>query len=92
MEQELTNSGTTTPLIEKRMNGYIDETGVLFATTDEIVESYHNDEMDIYHFIIHSYAGDLINVGLTKRQVEEMNLFVRREIAQQNYFKHINNK
>jgi rhamnogalacturonyl hydrolase YesR len=72
-----------------QMNGYINEQGVLFAMVERIYESDYDEEMNTYKFIIQSYAGDFIEIGLKEQQIKEMGLFVRREQAEQQYLKHI---
>jgi len=75
-----------------QMNGFINEQGVLFAMVREIYESEYDEEMNTYKFTILSYSGDMISIGLKESQIKEMGLFVRKEQAEQLYFKHIINQ
>jgi hypothetical protein len=71
------------------MRGHIDEEGVLYATVRDIAEEMFDEEMDTYDFIVHTYSGDLINVRLKEKHIQQMILYMRKEQADLRHLKHI---
>jgi hypothetical protein len=88
---EIKQSGDTTsiPLEKPTMRGHIDNEGILYATTESIVDESFDEEMDTYDFIIQTYADDLINVRLKEKHIQQMVLYMRKQQADLRYIKHI---
>ena len=91
MAEEVKQSGDTTsiPLARPTMRGHIDDQGVLYATVESIAEEMFDEEMDTYDFIVHTYSGDLINVRLKEKHIQQMVLYMRKEQADLRHLKHI---
>lgn len=88
-QTETITGQTNTERVKPTMNGHIDDMGILYAIVDTIEDSFYDEEMDRYNFIIRTFAGDIISVGLKERLIKEMSLYVNKEQAEQRYFNHI---
>jgi len=90
MSEETKQSGDTITIPPpSQMRGHIDEQGVLYATVETIVEEMFDEELDTFDFVVHTYAGDLINVRLKEKHIQQMVLYMRKEQADLRYMKHI---
>jgi hypothetical protein len=56
---------------------------------ESIAEEMFDEEMDTYDFIVHTYSGDLINVRLKEKHIQQMVLYMRKEQADLRHLKHI---
>jgi hypothetical protein len=72
------------------IRGHIDDTGHLHATVKDIhdEESYEEDETR-FTFLIETYAGDMIELHLKEKHIQQLYLFVKKAQAEQRYYKHI---
>ena len=88
---EIKQSGDTTsiPIVKPTMRGHIDDQGVLYATVESIVDEMFDEEMDTYDFIVHTYSGDMVNVRLKEKHIQQMVLYMRKEQADLRHLKHI---
>jgi len=91
MAEEVKQSGDTIsiPLPPPQMRGHINEHGILFATVESIVEEEFDEELETFDFVVQTYAGDLIDVRLKEKHIQQMMLFMRKEQADMRYIKHI---
>ena len=55
----------------------------------DIYEEMFDEEMHTYDFIVHTYSGDLINVRLKEKHIQQMVLYMRKEQADLRHLKHI---
>jgi hypothetical protein len=90
-EQSGNTISNTTEKNKPEMNGYFDETGLLYFNVREIYDSEYEEDLNNYCFVVYSYAGDEIRLSLKESQIREMSLYVSKEKANQTYVKHIMN-
>ena len=89
--EEIKQSGATTPIevVKPSMRGHINGDGELFAAVESILDSQYEEDMDWYSFEVMSYSGDVIILKLKEKHIHEINLFFRKEKADQAYYKHL---
>lgn len=59
------------------------------GTIEDIWDSDYDQEMETCHFTVGFYNGEAMTIGITPRHIKEMMLFLRKEEAEQTYFKHL---
>jgi hypothetical protein len=59
------------------------------GTIEDIWDSHYDEEMETCHFTVTFYNGETQTIGLTPRHIKEMLLFLKKEEAEQLYFKHL---
>ena len=88
MEQiKLSGETETKPTI----NGFIDEHGHIHETIRQIHDAEYFEETNGYTFLVEAFCGDMVELHLKEKQIMEMYLFLKKQLAENRYYKHISN-